>query len=54
MRDKAAGTVRASVWAKNQSSYWKNYEKKKKKRVDPVLSDDVINMKEVTDICFVQ
>lgn len=27
---------------------------KKKKRVDPVLSDDVINMKEVTDICFVQ
>lgn len=31
----------------------KNYEKEKK-RVDPVLSDDVINMKEVTDICFVQ
>lgn len=29
-------------------------KKKKKKRVDPVLSDDVINMKEVTDICFVQ
>lgn len=37
---------------KNQSSYWKNYEKEKKKKVDPVLSDDVINMKEVTDVLF--
>lgn len=27
-------------------------KKKKKKKVDPVLSDDVINMKEVTDVLF--